>query len=330
MAKYEIKAQPQRPSFLEGLVTALRPWSFTATLAPQLVACATLRCFLGLTLPGYGRTFMLVLSVMAVQAAANLVNSYRDFKLGLDTKETAGDRTLVDGLVSMNTLAALTVFCLVWWSTFFVWTIFVTGFSPVVISMALLGTALAIGYTAGPAPLKYMGLGDLTVFFCFGPGLMAYSSVVLVGSVPWEVLAFTTPVSLYVVATLHANNYRDIESDQKSGAKTVAILLGPRASLHYYAILIFGAHLCALAAGYRFNCVGAIGSLCALPQSIWLNMRIRRKHLLQTQDEETGKTALIFGVALGLGIITMPRHEFCPLGMAAVAGVVAVLKVFGN
>merc|ERR1712048_555992 len=106
--------------------------------------------------------------------------------------------------------------------------------SPVVIGMAFLGTALAIGYTAGPAPLKYLGLGDLTVFICFGPGVVTYSCAVLVGAVRWEAIAFTTPVALYTVAVLHANNHRDLDADRRAGARTVAIWLGHQASLHYY------------------------------------------------------------------------------------------------
>merc|ERR1719235_21190 len=42
MAKYEREERPGRPTALEGVVTALRPWSFTATLAPHLVLLAAL------------------------------------------------------------------------------------------------------------------------------------------------------------------------------------------------------------------------------------------------------------------------------------------------
>ena len=50
--------------------------------------------------------FMLILALMAIQAASNLVNSYVDFKKGLDQVDTAGDRTLVDQLVTTSTLQA--------------------------------------------------------------------------------------------------------------------------------------------------------------------------------------------------------------------------------
>jgi len=303
--------------------------SLTATLAPQFVALAVIRGFLGLELPGYTVTFMLLLSLLAVQVTANLVNSYKDFERGFDTKETAGDRTLVDNLVSPRMLKALAVFSLVWWLAFLVWSVVATGLHPLVLSLAMLGTCLAIGYTAGPA-LKYLGLGDIAVFICFGPGVVAYSCVVLVGTFHWPVVDFVVPVTLYVIATLHANNYRDMDEDSRAGAKTVAIRLGPRASRVYYYCLLAGAHGGALAAGRHYGCSGAVATLAVLPHSIWLCVRINRRDTLRTQDEETAKSTMLFGVALALGILIMPGLELSSLGLGVTSLVVVVLKVFAN
>jgi len=173
-------------------------------------------------------------------------------------------------------------------------------------------------------------VGALTVFICFGPGVVAYSSTILVGYVPWEVIVFTVPTTLYVIAILQANNYRDMEADQRTGARTVAILLGPMGSLAYYGLLLCGAHAGAVAAGYWYNCLGATASLLVLPQSIWLCVRIRNQATLRTQDEETAKSAMMFGVALALGIITMPGSEFSMHGFGATALVVVVLKLFAD
>lgn len=330
IAKYDAEAFPVRPSFLEGLVTALRPWSFTAALSPLFVELAVIHSKLGLELPGYASVFLFLLSVMAVQATANLANSYADFKKGIDTKETAGDRTLVDNLVSPRTLLILAIFCFLWWCAFVVRVLLATSFHPAVVSMPALGTFLALGYTLGRSPLKYMGLGDLAVFLAFGPPLMAFGSAVLIGSVQWETIVFTVPVTLYVVATLHANNYRDIEADKKAGAITLAIRLGHQASLHYYSVLLVGAHAGALAAGYAYGCVGTMTSLLVVPQSLWLCWRIRCRATLKTQDEETAKTTMMFGVALALGIITMPGAAISWHGFGAAAIVVVVLKVFAD
>jgi len=328
MAKYETEAMPVRPSFLEGLVTALRPWSFAGILGPQFVTLAVIRCLLQIQLPGYVVVFGVSLSLMAVQAGANLINSYRDFEKGIDTPETAGDRTLVDGLVSRRTLKVVAAACLAWWLSFFSWSIVASDFNSTVLGVAALGTFLAVGYTAGPAPLKYLGLGDVAVFICFGPAAVLYSSAVLVGFVPWQVVVFTSPVALYVVAILHANNYRDIEADSRAGAKTVAIILGPKASISYYYLLILLAHLGVLLAGYACSCMGSVASLLVVPQSLWLCLRIHRKETLRTQDEETAKTMMMFSVALSLGILTMPTSQFSQLGFGVCALVAFVLKVF--
>lgn len=316
-----------RPSFLEGLVTSLRPWSFSAALSPLLVALAVLRCQLRLEFPGYCLIFFLVVAVLSVQAMANLVNSYVDYERGVDRKETAGDRTLVDCLISVGTLKLLAVVALLLWSSFFVWSVVASGFNVLLLSLALSGTLLAVGYTAGPAPLKYLGLGDLTVWLCFGPCLIAYASVVLVGAVHWQALAFTAPLALLVVATLHANNYRDIEADVIAGARTVASRLGPAASLHYYSFLLFTAHAGVLLVGVFTGCLGAATTLLVAPQSLYLCYRIRRAQFVKTQDEETAKTTMMFGAALALGIATMPGMEVSKHGFGAAALVVTVLKL---
>ncbi|CAE7383099.1 ubiad1, partial [Symbiodinium sp. CCMP2592] len=75
MAKYETQDMPGRPSFLQGLITALRPWSFAGIIGPYLVLLAALRCIHYIELPGYTTVFALVVSLLAVQATANLVNS---------------------------------------------------------------------------------------------------------------------------------------------------------------------------------------------------------------------------------------------------------------
>lgn len=328
IAKYEKEAVHVRPSFFEGLVTALRPWSFPATLGPQFVALAVLRGILGRELPGYVAVFSLVLAIMAVQATANLVNSYRDFEKGIDKYETAGDRTLVDGLVSKRTLKVLAGVSFLWWLSFFAWSVVATSFNSTVLGLATLGSFLAIGYTAGPAPLKYLGLGDVVVFLCFGPAVIAYSCIVLVGAIPWQVIAFTVPVTLYVVAILHANNHRDIEVDSRVGAVTTAILLGANASVHYYDLLLLCAHLGALLAGFTCNCIGVLASLLVAPQSLWLCIRIRRLATLHNQDEETAKSMMMFSVALALGVLIMPGSDVSWLGLGVCGLVVFVLKVF--
>lgn len=322
MAKYDERRAPCGPSTLEGLVTSFRVWSFSASFSPMLVTLAVLQPRLGMSLPDNWTTSELIGSLLCVHAGANLVNSYCDFQKGVDRKERAGgDRTLVDNLLPGGPSTCLYLAGLM--GSFFVlglgknlWRV---GPHPVVLYCAFLGCLIAVLYTAGPLPLKYIGLGDLAILLCFGPLLVAYVSAVLVQEVPFELFLFTVPVSLYVVAILHANNYRDIESDARCGARTLATRLGKVASLWYYDCLLSLAHLIILAVGYRQACLGVLTTLWVLPLSLFLAWRIRQDdpHLLRTQDEETAKTQFLFGVALAMGIVTMPGKEFSTIGMLA-------------
>eukprot|EP00435_Cladocopium_sp_Y103_P012744 s1175_g3.t1 len=114
------------------------------------------------------------------------------------------------------------------------------------------------------------------------------------------------------------------------GARTVAVLLGPEASLVYYKVLLAAAHVLALVAGWIYGCYGCVATIFVLPQSLWLCFRIHRRNLLRDQDEETAKTMMMFSVASALGLITMPGTEISSLSMGVCALVVLVLKVFAD
>ena len=77
LAKYESQDKGGRPSFLEGLITALRPWTFPAVFGPQLVLLAVLRSVLHYNLPGYTVVFALILALISVQAGANFARRWQ-------------------------------------------------------------------------------------------------------------------------------------------------------------------------------------------------------------------------------------------------------------
>ena len=157
-------------------------------------------------------------------AAANLINTLFDFYSGLDKSDTADDRTLVDGMVSQNTLWMLTIFFLVQAGGvcgYYVSARGVESFLPV----AAAGIGIGIAYTAKPLSLKYFGLGDVAIFAAFGPIVMAGASIGMIGWVPNSVLWLSIPTGMATTAILHANNARDIQADTNAGARTCATML---------------------------------------------------------------------------------------------------------
>ena len=118
---------------------------------------------------------------------------------------------------------------------------------PMTVASISLGTAYAyyLGYKINTTlfalalMLKYRALGELSVFLAWGP-LMALGSMVSStgGFIDHIVTIVSIPVALLVVATLYANNVRDIERDKSRGAYTLAVILGNYAKWFYVVLLL--------------------------------------------------------------------------------------------
>ena len=125
-------------------------------------------------------------------------------------------------------------------------------------------------------------------------------------------------MSLFVVGILHANNWRDIQSDRAGGIQTMASLLGDSASESYYTFLLLSPFAIILI--YLFFSIAHwlepkmpmtfLITFIAIPKAIKLiNKGKRRKNPAMpldfiALDGETAQLNLIFGilciVALGL------------------------------
>ena len=110
-----------------------------------------------------------------------------------------------------------------------------------VLPLAAAGLLLAVGYTAAPVQLKHMGLGEATIFACFGPLLFAGASIAATGDVTPEVLLASAGVGLATVGILHANNARDVDADRRAGAFTLAQTCGFHGNMIAFVILLLGA-----------------------------------------------------------------------------------------
>jgi 1,4-dihydroxy-2-naphthoate octaprenyltransferase len=233
-------------------VIALRPWSLPASIVPTVLAAAlSLRAA-----PSPAQLLDAALAVacgVLVHLGANATNTYFDFASGLDTRAAADDRALVDGRVDARALGALAA--ALYAGGLAVALRLAAGlelFAPATAAAAAAagdgtarGFALVIGaglllsvlYSAGaPRALKYVGLGDATIFACFGPLLMGATAAAITRAPPSaSVMLASVPIGLLTVNILHANNTRDTRADAAGGAVTVARLLGFQRSLLYYA-----------------------------------------------------------------------------------------------
>jgi 1,4-dihydroxy-2-naphthoate octaprenyltransferase len=178
------------------------------------------------------------------------------------------------------------------------------GWPIIIIGLAAILSAIA--YTGGPFPLGYYGLGDLFVFIFFGLASVAGTYYVQAGSVSIATWWMTIPPGLIITAILVVNNLRDLENDQKAGKRTLAVLLGERATKIQYLICMIGAYLVLLLAAL----IGIVPWLSLLAWSS-LPLAIRTARVVFTQRGRplnaalagTGQTALLFSILFWVGLL---------------------------
>ncbi len=224
-------------------IQATRPKSFAATVAPIA---------LGVALAWRDGRFnpitaaLTLLGAVLLQAGANLLNDYMDHRSGADSSASLSpSRVIQDGLLAPRQVLIGAWICLGAGAILGVGLAWIGGW-PVWIIGAL-GILIAVLYTAGPAPLAYLGFGEIAVFLAMGPGMVAGAYAVQTQTVTPAVLLAATPIGLLVAAILHANNLRDLDSDRQAGKRTVATRLGRRGAQIEFVVLMAGAFISVLA-----------------------------------------------------------------------------------
>lgn len=162
---------------------------------------------------------------LLIQIGTNFANDYYDHRRGADTGARVGPRRAVAaGLVAPTTMhrAMLGVFAaafalglsLLWWG------------GPWLLAVGVTSIVCGIGYTGGPYPLAYHGLGDVFVFVFFGLVAVGATYFVQAGTVDADVLLLAVPIGLLAANILVVNNYRDVETDAVAGKRTLVVILG--------------------------------------------------------------------------------------------------------
>lgn len=222
---------------------AIRPKTLSASLAPILCAVG-----LDYRFPSFSWWVVanIVIAALAIQIATNLINDLCDFLRGADSPERIGPQRVTQaGLVSPSgmrrVIGIVVVFALVAGIP-----LVARGGLPI-LGIGIFSLIFAFGYTAGPFPLAYLGLGEVFVLLFFGPVATLGSSYLL----RLEGMSFNYLGSLLLgiscgclsAALLVVNNIRDRQSDTKASKVTLAVRFGDRFGRVEYAFLVSAALL---------------------------------------------------------------------------------------
>jgi 1,4-dihydroxy-2-naphthoate octaprenyltransferase len=212
-------------STLQACFLAARPKTLPAAIVPVWAGC-----ILAWKLSG---KFDLVLALctlggaVAIQIATNFYNDAIDARKGADTERRLGPtRVTASGMMKPQTVMRLaTGFLGI--ATLCGAVLFHARGWPIV-AIGIPSLFLAYGYTGGPFPLAYRGLGELFVIAFFGLIAVAGTVFIQTGEWPREALLLGLQIGLLSSILISINNLRDREEDATTGKRTLAVRWGPK------------------------------------------------------------------------------------------------------
>jgi 1,4-dihydroxy-2-naphthoate octaprenyltransferase len=220
---------------------AARPRTLPAAVAPVLVGtalAATEGTFRPLTFVAA------MLGAVFIQIGTNLSNDYSDARRGADTEDRLGPvRVTAGGLVPPRQVLVATYVAFGLAVLAGAYLIATAGWELLLIGVASI--LAGVLYTGGPRPYGYEGLGEVFVFLFFGVVAVTGSYFAQVEDLTWEAFVLAVPVGLLASAILVVNNVRDLETDRRAGKRTLAVRLGRERARTLYAVMVYGAFVCA-------------------------------------------------------------------------------------
>lgn len=296
----------QSRSKLSLWMQAVRPFAYSASVIPVLVGTALAFTYHQGTVDWFLFPIVLIASVL-LHTGTNLVSEYWDFKRGVDRIDTFGSsRILVENLMQPKEVLYGGYIAFAIGFLLGLVLIYFRGWEMLV--LGIVGILGGIFYTSAPVNYKYIGLGDLLVFLLMGPLMVVGAYFALTNEYNWQVLLVSLPVGFLVAAILNANNLRDIKHDTEAKIRTLANIIGPKASQIEYFSLVLLAYITVIVL-VIFNLLSPITLivLLSLPPAISnlksvLKADVNNPHEIAILDVKTAQHHMLFGLLLFIGI----------------------------
>jgi 1,4-dihydroxy-2-naphthoate octaprenyltransferase len=288
----------------------MNPWVLAAR--PATLPAGVAAVVVGSALAGADGVFrwdaflVTLFAALSIQIGVNYANDLADAQKGADTAARIGPTRAVAaglltpdqmkrGIVTMFGLAAVAGCYLIW----------LAGW--VILAIGIVSIIAALGYTNGPVPYGYYGLGEVFVFVFFGLVATVGTRYVYDRTAPADAWLSGVSMGLLAAAILVANNVRDIETDQIAGKRTLAVIVGRRSARWLYTAMVIVAYAVIVIA----VAAGVLPSWAMLTfVSIPLAVQPVRTIFTQTEGppligvlKATARLQLAFAALLALGVL---------------------------
>ncbi|MGH8775378.1 MAG: 1,4-dihydroxy-2-naphthoate polyprenyltransferase [Jiangellaceae bacterium] len=285
---------------LTDWVTGARPRTLPAAVAPVLVGTGAAAAAGSAVLP---RALLALVVALALQVGANYANDYADGVRGTDDQRVGPLR-----LVGSGSAPPMSVRVAAWWC----FAVAAVAGSALVLltgewwllAVGALAVAAAWYYTGGSRPYGYRGLGEVSVFVFFGLVAVVGTTYVQVGRITASSVVSGVAVGCLACAILVANNVRDMQTDVRSGKRTLAVFLGSRRTRMLYVALLVTAYALAIALAVAGRAWAAL-ALFSVPLAFRAARPVARGArgpALVPVLRDTARTELAYAVLLALGL----------------------------
>ena len=296
-----------RPAFASIWWHAARPNTLPAALAGVIVGLGA----------GYGvdaafrpdTALGCVLVALLLQVLANFANDLSDFRKGADTEARQGPmRVAAAGLVSERQLEAAIALTIAAAGVVGIWLAYVGG--PVLVGLGVLAVVAALAYTGGPWPYGYKGMGEVFVFVFFGLVAVVGTAYLQAGRLEPVFFAASVPAGALITAILVVNNLRDIPTDREAGKRTIAVMIGERATQWEWLALVAAAFLVPVGLALAGWSWAVLATLLALPVAaqVWRTVGgFTERRQLNLALKGTARLSLLVAVLFALGLAAGSR-----------------------
>jgi len=287
---------------MKNWILAIRPKTLFASQAPVILGLAV--SYSELKKVHWSIAILTALCALFLQIASNLANDYLDALRGIDGQGRLGPvRVTSTGLIPSSSMKNALILTLVLAFLFGIFLMLHGG--PVIMAIGIISLYFAYGYTGGPYPLSYNGLGEVAAFLFFG-------IIAVFGTTYLQTLSFSKMAIIlgcgpgFISATILAiNNLRDIKSDTEGKKRTIAVRFGEVFQRRLCLILIILSSLISLYAYLMTSHLVMIIAifLPVLFHKTWLQILYRPiNEKLNFALQRTAQYNLLYCLILSLGL----------------------------
>jgi 1,4-dihydroxy-2-naphthoate octaprenyltransferase len=298
------------PSVKQWII-ASRPKLMPASIIPVLLGLSAAYHDIELdndpsTSFNYITAIITLLCGIGIQVVTNFVNDIYDFKKGVDKDDRLGpERAVAKGIISIEQMKVATiVVATVTLILGFYLVIYLEDY--LILATGVISLFLAYGYTAGPAPLSYLGIGDLFVLIFFG--IVATNGTYYIQTGVWsnEVFWMSLPLGFFATNILGVNNIRDVGTDKRAGKLTLPVRIGIKNAIMLYVVLTCMAYFSGSIVLFMMNDYVFALPLLTLPLGFKMCLDIYRKTGSELNKVLVGTALLMtfYGMLMMISLIT--------------------------